>query len=86
MPADIKSEIEAKVVEVRKAAEGEDVEAMQSATEALGQLVQKIGAAVYEQQGVANGTSEAEAPQSGEADPSSEDSGEGDVIDGEVKE
>jgi len=80
VPADIKSEIEAKVVEVRKAAEGEDVEAMKSATEALGQLIQKIGASVYEQQEVANGTSEPGA------DPSSEESSEDDVIDGEVKE
>ena len=86
VPADIKSEIEAKVAEVRKVAEGEDIAAMQSATEALGQLIQKIGASVYEQQGVANGTSEADTQQSGEAGPSSEDSGEGDVIDGEVKE
>jgi molecular chaperone DnaK len=86
VPADIKSEIEAKVAEVRKVAEGEDIAAMQSATEALGQLIQKIGASVYEQQGVANGTSEADTPQGGEAGPSSEDSGEGDVIDGEVKE
>ena len=83
VPADIKSEIEAKVVEVRKTAEGEDVEAMKSATEALGQLIQKIGAAVYEQQNVPGGdTSSSEA----EAGPSSEGSGEGDVIDGEVKE
>jgi molecular chaperone DnaK len=86
VPAEIKSEIEAKVVEVRKVAEGEDIQAMQSATEGLGQLIQKIGASVYEQQGVANGTSEAEAPQSEEAGPSSEAGNEGDVIDGEVKE
>jgi len=83
VPADINSEIEAKVVEVRKAAEGEDVEAMKSATEALGQLIQKIGAAVYEQQNVPGGeTSSSET----EADSSSDSGDEGDVIDGEVKE
>jgi molecular chaperone DnaK len=93
VPEDVKSEIEAKVVEVRKAAEGEDVEAMKSITDELGQLIQKIGATVYEQQGVANGTSEGGVPpQDGEADPSSEGSGESpqrgdeDVIDGEVNE
>ena len=91
VPEDVKTEIEAKVAEVRKAVEGEDVEAMKSLTEELGQLIQKIGASVYEGQEVANGTSEAEAPQSGEADPSSEESGEApqsgeeDVIDGEVR-
>lgn len=86
VPEDIKTEIEAKVVEVRKAVEGEDVEAMKPLTEELGQLIQKIGASVYEGQEVGNGTSEAEAPQSGEADPSSEESGEEEVIEGEVKE
>ena len=80
VPADIKSEIEAKVAEVRKTVDSEDIEAMKSATEELGQLVQKIGAAVYEQTEVGNGASEAPA------DPSSDESGEDDVIDGEVKE
>jgi len=83
VPADIKSEIEAKVVEVRKAAEGEDVEAMKSATEALGQLIQKIGASVYEQQNVPGGDASSSETEAG---PSSEGSGEDDVIDGEVKE
>ena len=92
VPEDTRTEIEAKVAEVRKAVEGDDVEAMKSLTGELGQLIQKIGASVYEGQEVANGTSEAEAPQSGEADPSSEESGEAphngeeEVIDGEVEE
>jgi len=86
VPADLKSEIEAKVVEVRKAVEGEDVEAMKAVTDELGQMVQKIGASVYESQGVANGTSDAEASQSEEAGPSSGESGDEDVIDGEVSE
>jgi molecular chaperone DnaK len=79
VPEEIKSEIEAKVAEVRKLVEGEDVEAMQSATDELGQLIQKIGASVYETQEVANEPPEAETGSS---------SGENDeeVIDGEVKE
>ncbi|MFL7867706.1 MAG: molecular chaperone DnaK [Anaerolineales bacterium] len=80
---DTRSEIEAKVAEVRKVAEGEDVEAMKSATEALGELIQKIGASVYEQQNVPGGESGSSET---EAEPSSEGSDEGDVIDGEVKE
>lgn len=91
VPEDVKSEIEAKVVDVRKAAEGEDVEAMKSVTDELGQLIQKIGATVYEQQGVANGTPEGGVPpQDGETGPSAEggeapQSGDDDVIDGEEK-
>ena len=49
VPADVRSEIEAKVAETKSAAQGEDVEKIKAATEALGQAVQKIGASVYEQ-------------------------------------
>jgi len=77
VPNDIRSEIETRTAEVRKAAQGEDVDAIKAATEALGQVIQKIGASVY-QQGPAAG---------GEAGPSSGQSDAGpDVVDGEVKE
>jgi len=79
VPEDVKADIEAKVVEVRKAVEGEDVEVMKIATDALGEAVQKIGASVYEGQEVGNGTSQAGT------DPSPEEGGE-EVVDGEVTE
>ena len=77
VPADLKSEIEAKVAEVKKAAEGEDVPAMKSATEKLGEAIQKIGASVYEQNPTTSGGTEAGS--------SSEEEGP-EVVDGEVKE
>jgi molecular chaperone DnaK len=77
VPAEIKSEVEAKSAEVKKAAEGEDAAAIRSATEALGQVIQKIGASVYQSPEV--GSSEA-------APGSSSSATEGDVVDGEVKE
>jgi len=86
VPEEMKAEIEAKVAEVRKAVEGEDVEAMKAVTDELGQLIQKIGASVYEDQEVANGSSESEASQSREEGPEPEESGEDDVIEGEVSE
>ncbi|PWB73393.1 MAG: molecular chaperone DnaK [Anaerolineales bacterium] len=76
VPAEIKSEVEAKTAEVKKVAEGEDVAAIRSATEALGQVIQKIGASVYEQN---------PPPAGGEAGPSSSEEGP-EVVDGEVKE
>ena len=82
VPAEIRSEVEAKSAEVKKAAQGEDVAAIKSATEALGQSIQKIGASVY-QQNPPPGTEQ--APGGGEAGPSSHDAGP-DVVDGEVKE
>ena len=79
VPAEIKSEIEAKIADVRKVVEGEDVDAMNSVTDELGQLIQKIGASVYETQEVGTEPSEAGTnPSSGESDE--------DVIEGEVKE
>jgi molecular chaperone DnaK len=75
VPAEIKSEIETKVAEVKKVAEGEDVVAIKAATESLGESIQKIGAAVYQEPNVPEG----------EAGGSSNDAGP-EVVDGEVKE
>jgi len=77
VPAEIKSEIDTKVAEVKKAAEGEDVPAIKAATESLGQSIQKIGASVYEQN---------QAPAEGEAEAGSNPDAGPDVVDGEVKE
>jgi molecular chaperone DnaK len=80
VPADVRSDIEDKVAEVRSAAQGDDLEKIKSVTDALGQAIQKIGASVYEQ-GQAAGSPEAEpagGPSGGEAGP--------DVVEGEVKE
>jgi molecular chaperone DnaK len=81
VPAEIKTEIEANTAEVKKAAEGEDVAAIKSATDALGQVIQKIGASVYEQNAPAETSS---TPGAGEAGPTP-DMGP-DVMEGEVKE
>ncbi len=75
VPAETKSEIETKVAEVKKVAEGEDIAAIKTATESLGESIQKIGASVYGQN---------QAPAEGEAGSSSNENP--DVVDGEVKE
>ena len=80
VPADVKSDIEAKVAEVRAAAQGEDIEKIKSATDVLGQAIQKIGASVYEQ-GQAASPGEA----AGGGTSSSGDTGP-EVVEGEVKE
>ena len=78
VPDNIKTEVDAKVADVKKAAESDDVAKIHSETEALGQVIQKIGGAVYQQP-------EAAAP-SGEAGPTPEPETGPDVVDGEVKE
>lgn len=76
VPDHIKSEVEKKIADVKKAAEGEDVAAIRSETEALGQVIQKIGGAVYQGQ----------AAPAGEANPNPESDAGPDVVEGEVKE
>jgi len=79
VPAEVRSEVEAKVAETKSAALGGDIEKIKAATEALALAVQKIGASVYEQ-GQAAGSSEAAGASSSNEDESPE------VVDGEVKE
>ena len=80
VPADTRSEVQVKVTEVKNAAQGEDVAAIKSATEALGQAIQQIGASVYQGQNMpgGDGSSGTDANPNPEAGP--------DVVEGEVKE
>ncbi|HMB23553.1 MAG TPA: Hsp70 family protein, partial [Anaerolineales bacterium] len=78
IPAEVKSEIEAKSAEVKKAAQGEDVALIKSATEALGQVIQKIGASMYQGPEAPGGAAGAGPNPNPGAGP--------DVVEGEVKE
>jgi molecular chaperone DnaK len=84
VPADTKTEVEAKVADVKKVAEGEDVAAIKSATEALGQSIQKIGAAVYQEPSAA--ASGADDASGSGTNPNPEPEAGPDVVEGEVKE
>ena len=77
--ADIKSDVEKKVAEVRSKAQSDDVAAIKSATEALGEAIQKIGASVYQQPETPSG-------ESNQSNPSGSSNAGPDVVDGEVKE
>ncbi len=76
VPPELKSEIEAKIADARSKTESEDVAAIKTASEALGQAIQTIGASVYQQPDTPAG----ESGESKEAKPGP------DVVDGEVKE
>jgi len=84
--ADRKKEIEEAVAKVRAALPGEDAQAIRSATEALMEIVQKLGAEAY-QQG-AQGAAQAGQEGPSGAQPGGEDKGKGgeDVVEGEFKE
>ena len=76
VPAEVKSEVESKIADVKKAAEAEEIETIRTATQSLGEAVQKIGGSVYEGQ----------AAPAGEAEPNPTPEAGPDVVDGEVKE
>ena len=83
VPADVKSKVETEVVNVRKALESEDAAKIKSATEQLFQVVQQIGASVYQQQGPAAGpTAGGEEPGSGDQ---KKPGGDDNVVDGEFR-
>ena len=64
IPADLKQEVDGKIAAVRSALQGTDVSYINSAAQELSQVMQKIGAAVYQQAGP--------PPPGGEAPPGSE--------------
>jgi molecular chaperone DnaK len=73
VPNDVKSSVEAKVADLRKAKDGDDLQAIKNATDALSQEMQKIGQAMNQGGGQQGG-------QGGE-----QASGEGNVRDAETK-
>ncbi|MGE5123011.1 MAG: molecular chaperone DnaK [Acidobacteriaceae bacterium] len=83
VPAEVKSKVETEVANVKKALESEDAAKIKSATEQLFQVIQQIGASVYQQQGPAAG------PSAGGEEPGSGDQGKPDgddnVVDGEFR-
>ncbi len=68
IPAELNQEVENKVSEVRSALQGSDIEAIKKASQELNEVMQKVGAAVYQQQ---------PPPPGGEAPPEQEGGGEG---------
>ena len=77
LPDEVKTEVEEAVAEVRKVQNSDDVDAIKAATDALTEVVQKIGASVYEEP--------VAAPDGEEAAPADADDDE-DVVEGEVTE
>ncbi len=79
IPGDLKSNVESEVQKVRSVMNEDDVEAIRKATESLNEVVQKVGAAAYQQAGPAP---EGAGPSQGD-NPGG--SGDEDVVDGEFR-
>jgi len=85
IPSDLNQEVENKIQEVRSALQGTDIEAIRRATEELNESLQKVGAAIYQQQPPpgAEPPPPGETPSDEEAPPDKE--GEG-TVEGEFRE
>ena len=83
VPAEVKSEVEAKVKAVRDALQSSDIEPVRQAATELGESMQKIGAAMYEQAGPeAPPGPDGEAPSEGEGESQPEEG----AVEGEYRE
>ena len=82
IPADLNKETEDKIAALRSALQGSDIEAIRKATQELNDTMQKIGAAVYQQQPPPG----AEPPPPGEETPPDKEGGEEGTVEGEFRE
>ncbi|MDF1519816.1 MAG: molecular chaperone DnaK [Brevefilum sp.] len=80
VPGDLKQKVEDAAAKVREVKEGEDINAINSATDALTEVLQQLGSAAYQAQGETPGQ-EASGGKSPDEGPASDE----DVVDGEFK-
>jgi molecular chaperone DnaK len=76
IPSDLKAEVEAKVEALKSALSGSDIEQVNSTAKELSDVLQQVGAAVYQQE-------EAPSPPPGEEEPGAGDEG---TVEGEFRE
>ena len=81
VPADTRSKVDAEIANVKKAMESNDAETMKNATDQLAQVVQQIGASVYQASGPQAGAPGSEPG----PDQGTPPSGDEDVVDGEFR-
>jgi molecular chaperone DnaK len=87
VPADVKSKVETEIANVKKTLESDDPARIKSATEQLFQVVQQIGASVYQQGGPTAGPESGPTPDAQEPGPDNgpKPGGDDDVVDGEFR-
>ena len=88
IPDDLKQEVEGKIAAVRSALQGTDINYVRSTTQELSEVMQKIGAAVYQQAGPPPPGGEAPGGEAagGEAPGGEAPDGEEGTVDGEFRE
>ncbi|MGN6243845.1 MAG: molecular chaperone DnaK [Motilibacteraceae bacterium] len=81
VPADAKAEVEEALTGLKKALEGTDIAAIRTATDAVAQSSQKLGAAMYANAQAAGGSEQPGGPSAGDAGSTGADE---DVVDAEI--
>ncbi|MGC0141700.1 molecular chaperone DnaK [Pseudactinotalea sp. Z1732] len=87
LPEDVSSEVKGKVEELKKALEGEDIEAIKTAQTELSTASQKIGEALYAQQQSESGAAGGAGGDTGPTEGQAPDAGAGedeDIVDAEI--
>jgi molecular chaperone DnaK len=87
IPSELNQEVEGKIATVRSALQGSDIDALRQATQELNESLQKVGAAIYQQQPPPSPGEE--PPSEGEPPPGKEEGKEGDeegTVEGEFRE
>jgi len=82
IPADVKTEVTAKLESLKTAAKGSDTKALQREMDEFNEALQKIGQHIYQQAGAPTGS----GPQDGAEPPSGEPKKEEDVVDADYRE
>ncbi|GAA3940123.1 molecular chaperone DnaK [Actinomadura viridis] len=80
VPADVRTEVEEAVADLKKALDGTDIDAIRNGTEKLAQVSQKVGSAIYAQDGQGAGPAAPEGDAAGDRARGDDD----DVVDAEV--
>ena len=81
VPSDLKAQVEDAASKVREVKDGDDLDAINQAADALSTIMQQLGQAAYQAEQAAGDSGEAKTPE-GETEPGGEDE---DVVDGEFK-
>jgi molecular chaperone DnaK len=85
IPADVKTEVEAKLESLKSAAKGSDTKALQREMDEFNESLQKIGEHIYQQAGSTASAAPHDGQPSSEGAPKSEDK-EGEVVDADYRE
>ena len=84
VPAEIRTKVEEEIANVKKAMESDNAETMKTATDQLFQVVQQVGASVYQQPGPPTGAGPEAGPEAG-PDQGQQPGGDEDVVEGEFR-